>query len=166
MANFNDRDRDERPSWSEIDKLKDRSKHVRQEKPELRKKQSVKEEWAKKQYLKEIEKLFSGVKEESKEQKSARMNISNHYGTDRFNSVVERYIKKYGFPNDWGTLILMIDHINPKIVMKALKTLKEIMGESSEAEQQGFKSKVKILAMTSEDDELQELAEEIVEELE
>jgi len=163
MADFNERE--ERPSWSEIDKLKDRSKHVSRDKPEFQKKPSAKEEWAKKQYLKEIEKLFSGVKEETKEQKSARMNISKHYGSSKFNSVVKHYIKKYDFPNDWGTLMLMIDHEDPKIVMKTLTTLQEIMGESSTAEQEGFKSKVKILAMTAEDDELRELAEEIVEEL-
>jgi hypothetical protein len=80
--------------------------------------------------------------------------------------VVKHYIKKYGLPNDWGTLILMIDHKDPKIVMKTLNVLKEGMAECSMVEQQGFKSKVKILAMTAEDDELQEFAEEIVEELE
>ena len=75
-------------------------------------------------------------------------------------------MKKYGFPSDWGTLILMIDHKDQKIVIEALKYLKDIMTKSSDAEQQGFKSKVKILTMTAESDELQELAEEIIEELE
>lgn len=152
-------------SWSEIDKLKNRSKHVSRDKTEFREKQSAKEEWAKKQYLKEIEKLFSGEKEETGEQKSARKNISNHYGSDKFNSMVEHYIKKYGFPNDWATLILMIDHKDPKIVVETLKVLKETMDKSGVAERQGFKSKVNILAMTAENDELRELAEEIVEEL-
>ena len=70
MSDFNKRD--ERLSWSEIDKLKDRSEHISRDKPKFRKNTSVKEEWAKKQYLKEAEKLFSGVKEETKEQKKAR----------------------------------------------------------------------------------------------
>ena len=164
MADFDERE--EKLSWSEVDKLKDRSKHVGRDKPKFRKKPSVKEEWAKKQYLKEIEKLFSGVKEETKEQKSARMDISHNYGSNKFNNVVQHYIKKYGFPNDWNTLIMMLDHKDPKIVIETLKALKGGMNESSMAEQQGFKSKVKILAMTAEDDELRELAEEIVEELE
>ena len=58
-------DRDDKPSWSEIDKLKDRSKHASHEKREAKKKDSVREDWAKKQYMKEIEKLFSGEKEET-----------------------------------------------------------------------------------------------------
>ena len=164
MSDFNERD--ERLSWSEIDKLKDRSEHLSRDKPQFRKKPSVKEEWAKKQYLKEAEKLFSGVKEETKEQKKARKDISKHYGTSKFNNVVKYYIKKYGFPNDWGILILMIDHEDQKIVIGTLKALKEIIGKSNVAEREGFKSKVKILAMTAESDELQELAEEIIEELE
>ena len=56
MADFDDRE--DKPSWSEIDKRKDRSQHVSRGKPEFSRKPSVKQEWAKKQYLKEIEKLF------------------------------------------------------------------------------------------------------------
>ena len=104
-------------------------------------------------------------KEETKEQKCSRKNIAHHYGSDKFEGVVKNYIKKYGFPNDWGTLILMIDHKDPKIVIETLRVLKEVMAKSSVAEQEGFKSKVKILAMTAENDELREFAEEIVEEL-
>jgi hypothetical protein len=60
----------------------------------------------------------------------------------------------------------MLDHKDKKIVMKTLTTLREMIDESSTAEREGFKSKVKILAMTAEDSALQELAEEIVEGLE
>ena len=163
MADFDDRE--EKLSWSEIDKRKDRSRHAGNDRPEFRRKPSAKEEWAKKQYLKEIEKLFSSEKEETEEQKKARKNISSLYGSSKFNSAVGDYIKKYGLPNDWGTLVLILDHRDKKIVIKTLKALREIMDESSPAEQEGFKSKVNILAMIAEDDELQELAEEIVEEL-
>ena len=164
MADFNDRE--DKPSWSEIDKRKDRSQHVSRDKSEFNRKPSVKQEWAKKQYLKDIEKLFSGKKEETEEQKNARKNLSYLYGSSKFNNIVVDYVKKYGLPNDWGILILMLDHKDKKIVMKTLTTLREMIDESSTAEREGFKSKVKILAMTAEDSALQELAEEIVEGLE
>lgn len=164
MADFNDME--DKPSWSERDKRKDRSQHVSRDKPEFSRKPSVKQEWAKKQYLKDIEKLFSGKKEETEEQKNARKNLSYLYGSSKFNNLVVDYVKKYGLPNDWGTLILILDHRDKKIVMKTLTTLREMIDESSTAEREGFKSKVKILAMTAEDSALQELAEEIVEELE
>jgi len=164
MADFNDRE--EKPSWSERDKRKDRSQHVSRDKSEFNRKPSVKQEWAKKQYLKEIEKLFSGKNEETEEQKKDRKNLSYLYGSSKFNSIVVDYVKKYGLPDDWGTLILMLDHKDKKIVTKTLSTLRERIDESSTAEREGFKSKVKILAMTAEDSALQELAEEIVEGLE
>jgi hypothetical protein len=159
-------EREERVSWSEIDKLKDRSNHVTREKPEYRKKPSAKEEWAKKHYLKEIDKLFSGAKEETAAQKSARGDIARSYGTSKFHSAVDHYLEYYGFPTDWSTLILMIDHKDQGIVVKTLMALKGKMNDCSAAEQQGIKSKIKILAMTAEDEEVRELAEEIVRELE
>lgn len=164
MADYDDRE--ERLSWSEIDKRKDRSRHAGSDRPEFRRKPSAKEEWAKKQYLKEIEKLFSSEKEETEELKKARKNISYFYGSNKFNGAVRDYIKKYGFPNDWGTLVLMLDHKDKIIVMKSLIILRDFINKSTRAEQEGFKSKVKILAMTAEDDELRGLAEEITEELE
>jgi hypothetical protein len=158
-------DRGDRPSWSEIDKLKDRSKHASQEKREVQHKQTASEDWAKKQYMKEIEKLFSGEKEETEEQRKARKNIVQRYGSSKFNSAVDQYVKKYGFPNDWSTLMLMLDHRNVNIVTKSLEVLRKKVHECSEAEREGFKSKVKIIAMIADNDELQGLAEVIVEEL-
>ena len=158
-------DRDDKPSWSEIDKIKDRSKHASQEKCEVKKDQTVREDWAKKQYMKEIEKLFSGEKEETEEQKKARKALVQRYGSSKFNSAVDQYVKKFGMPHDWGTLMLMLDHRNVAIATKTLEVLRQKMHEGSETEQEAFKSKVKIIAMTAENDDLQGLAEEIVEEL-
>ncbi len=163
MGTFDDRD--DRPSWSEIDKRKDRSKHLKTDKPDFTHRPSVQEEWAKKQYLKEIDKLFTGKKEEPEEQKKARKAITQHYGSSKFNSTVNQYIKKYDVPHDWGTLILMLDHKDVTIVMKSLDALRELVHESSEAEKEGFKSRVKIVAMTTDNETLQERAEELLKEL-
>ena len=163
MGTFDDRE--DRPSWSEIDKRKDRSKHLKTEKPEFTHRPSAQEEWAKKQYLKEIDKLFTGKREEPEEQKKARKAITQHYGSSKFNKTVNQYIKKYGLPHDWGTLILMLDHKDVKLVMKTLEALRELVPESSAAEKEGFKSRVKIVAMTTDDESLQERAEELLLEL-
>jgi hypothetical protein len=61
--------------------------------------------------------------------------------------------------------MLMLDHRNVAVVTKTLQLLRKKMKEGSETEQEAFKSKVKIIAMTAENDDLQGLAEEIVEEL-
>ena len=156
----------ERLTWSEKDKLKDKSRHVSRDKSEYKKKPSAKEEWAKKQYLKEIEKIFSGEEEKTEEEKKAMQKISDHYGKNTFNRTVEKFIKKYGIPNSWETLMLILDYKDQRIVEKALNALRGLMAESSAAEREGFKSRVKILAMTAENDELQDLAQEIADELE
>jgi hypothetical protein len=158
-------DRDDRPSWSEIDKRRNRSSHVRQEPSESGKKPSDHDEWIKKQYRKEIEKLFKGGKEETEEQKKARMEIGRAYGTGKFNTVVRQYVKQHGLPNDWSTLMLMLDHKDSAIVLQTLDALKKKAADSSAAEQEGFKSRVKIIAMTAEDASLQECAEQILEAL-
>ena len=163
MGTFDDRD--DRPSWSEIDKRKDRSKHLGTDKPEVKHKPSVQEEWAKKQYLKELDKLFTGKKEESEEQKKARKAIAQHYGSSKFNTTVSQYVKKYGIPHDWGTLILMLDHKEVPLVMKTLDALSALVHESSEAEREGFKSRVNIVAMTTDNEVLRERAEELLQQL-
>lgn len=158
-------DRDDRPSWSEIDKRRDRSSHVRHESPESGKKPSAHDEWIKKQYRKEIDKLFKGAQEETEEQRKSRMEIGRAYGTGKFNTLVKQYVKQHGVPNDWSTLILMLDHKDSAIALQALEALRNRAADSSEAEREGFKSRVKIIAMTSEDESLQECAEQILEEL-
>lgn len=155
-------DRDERPSWSEIDKRKDRSSHVTREKSESRRKPSARDEWVKKQYKKEIDKLFKGTKEETEEQKKARKEIANTYGTNKFNNAVKQYVKQYGLPGDWSTLILMLDHKDKAVVVETLEELRKRAAESSAAEQEGFKSRVKIIAMTAEDESLRDCAEHIL----
>ncbi len=158
-------DRDDRPSWSDIDKRRDRSSHVRQEPSESRKKPSAQDEWIKRQYRKEIDKLFKGTQEETEEQKKARMDIGRAYGTGKFNTMVRQYVKQHGLPGDWSTLMLMLDHKDSPLVLQVLEALRAMLGESSEAEQDGFKSRVKIIAMTAEDEALQECAEQMLEEL-
>lgn len=163
MSTFDERD--DRPSWSEIDKRKDRSKHVKKDSPDFKHRPSAQDEWARKQYLKEIDKLFTGRKEESEEQKKARRAIAQHYGSGKFNSTVTQYIKTYDLPRDWGTLMLMLDHKEVTVVMRTLEALRELMHESSGAEKEGFKSRVKIIAMTADNDAVRERAEELLQEL-
>ncbi len=158
-------DRDDRPSWSEIDKRRDRSSHVRRDPPESGKKPSAHDEWIKKQYRKEIEKLFKGTREETEAQKKAGVEISRAYGTGRFNTVVRQYVKQYGLPEDWDTLFLMLDHKDAAIVLPVLEAMGKRASDGSEAEREGFKSRVKIIAMIATDEAVQECAERIIEEL-
>jgi len=161
MAPHNDEDR-KRLSWKEIDRLKDRSRHVTREKGYRKK--SFPSEWAKRQFLKQAEKLFTG-KKGSEEHKAAHNAIHKYYGSGKFQGAVKKYLSQYGLPDDWETLILLLDYKDKGTVKKALYALKEMYGAINPLEKQGLKGKIDILALTAKDDELKELAQKILDEL-
>lgn len=156
-------DRDDRPSWRDIDKRKDRSKHVSEDRPDLAPK-SPRKDWAQKMYLKEIENLFKG-KKGSKDHGIALEEIHQKAGTKKLNSAVKKYIKEYGLPDDWSTLFLLLDYKDIKVVKKAVAILKDMSKEEPLNIKEGLKSKLNIIAMTTPDDELKEVAEEALEDL-
>jgi len=160
MNSYDDDDR-ERPSWRDRDRKKDRSKHVSGDKPAFRPK-SAKAQWAQKQYLKEVENLFKG-KKASKDHGIAHEAIHQSSGTGKFNATVKKYIAEYDLPDDWSTLFLLLDYKEIKIVKRVIALLKEKAQEEPLNIKEGFKSKLRIIAMTTGDSELKEIAEETVE---
>jgi len=159
MVRYRDEDERDKLSWSEIDKRRDRSPHAPKETHEPREK-SHRSEWIKKQYRKEIDKLFLGKKGTKKHEKAHR-DIDRHHGTDQFDATVKNYLEQYGLPDDWGTLSLLLDYSDPKEVCKVLTAMKNLYETRTPAEQRGFKAKVDIFAMTASDTDLRDLAEEI-----
>ncbi len=163
MAAYDD-DR-ERPSWREIDRRRDRSRHTsRQREPLSQVERALKSPWLKHKYMEELEKLFSGKKASPEHQKLYQA-IHKTYGSNKFHRTVEKYLQEYGLPEDWGTLILLLDHKKPEIVRKALEALKALYPQKGLLERQGFVSKVKILALTAKDELLRAEAENTLEEV-
>ncbi len=157
-------DERERPSWREIDRMRDRSPHTRRRREETQVERALKSKWLKERYLKEVEKLFAG-KKGTKEHEKALERIHRSYGTNRFTKAVRDYVKEYGLPEDWGTLILLLDHRDEEIVCEALKALKGLYASKGPVEQQGFMSKVRVLSMTAKSEKIQEEALAVLEEL-
>lgn len=153
----------EKPSWRDIDRMKDRSKHVSKDRTESRPK-SPKKEWAQKMYLKEIANLFKG-KKASKEHAIALREIHERAGTKKFNTAVKNYLNEYGLPDDWSTLFLLLDYKDTDVVRQAALALKELSAEATLSLREGLKSKLNIIAMTTSDEDLREIAEEILAEL-
>jgi len=158
--NSYDEDEKERPSWRDIDRKKDRSKHVAEERSAFRPK-SAKAQWAQKQYLKEVENLFKG-KKATKEHAIAHEAIHKYAGTSKFNTAVKKYIEEYDLPDDWSTLFLLLDYKDLSVVKRVIATLKEKAQEETLNVKEGLKSKLRIIAMTTPDSELKEIAEEAV----
>ena len=157
---------DERPSWREIDRLRDRSPHTKRRKSsESELEKALRSKWLKERYLKEVEKLFSGKKASAEHDKALKA-IHKAYGTNRFNRTVKKYVEEYGLPEDWGTLILLLDHKDPQIVCQALEALKALYPEKGLVEKQGFLSKARVLAMTARKEEVREAAQLVLDEIE
>ena len=156
--NAYDDDERERPSWRDRDRKKDRSKHLSQDQPSYRPK-SAKAQWAQKQYLKEVENLFKG-KKASKEHALAHEEIHKYSGTKKFTAAVKKYLAAYDMPDDWSTLFILLDYKDMKVVKRAIAMLKDMAHEEPLNIQEGLKSKLRIIAMTTADSDLRETAEE------
>ena len=156
-------DEREKPDWREIDRKRDRSSHVSRDESS-RGEKSLRSTWAKEQYLKEMDKLFQGEKG-GKEHKAALNAIHNHYGTGKFTASVKKYLKKYGIPDDWSTLMLLLDYKDDDVLVEVIEALKTVMPELSLVEKEGFKNKLEILAITASSSQIISLAETVLKEL-
>jgi hypothetical protein len=150
----------EKLSWREIDRRKDRSPYAPKETPgdQTRSRRS---EWVMKKYRKEADKLFMGKKGTKKHQK-AHNDLDRFHGTDQFETAVKAYVEQYGLPEDWSTLLLLLDYSDSQTVLAALTAMKDLYEARSPIEKQGFKAKVDILAMTASDSDLRDFAEEML----
>ena len=160
MSRYQDEDERDQISWREIDRRRDRSPYAPKETPVPREK-SHRSEWMMKQYRKEADKLFMGKKGTKKHQK-ALSDIDRHHGTDQFETTVKTYLDQYGLPEDWSTLSLLLDYPDAEKVFQALAAMKNLYETRTPVEKQGFKAKVDILAMTSTNSDLRDLAEEML----
>jgi hypothetical protein len=159
MARYGDEDEREKISWREIDRRKDRSPYAPKESPK-EKERSRRSEWVMKKYRKEADKLFMGKKGTKKHQKTLS-DIDRFHGTDQFEAAVKSYLDQYGLPEDWSTLSMVLDCSNPEVVSAAIQAMKPFYASRSLTEQQGFRAKLDILAMTTANSDLRDLAEEV-----
>ena len=160
MGRRDDDDDREKLSWREIDKMRDHSRHVSGE-PKSFRERSLRSDWAKKQHLKEAEKFFLG-KKGTDEYKKAYAALHDKYGSPGFEEAAKKFIQEFGPPDDWGTLILILDAKDPTVAREALAPLKGLYEKRSPIEQKGLRGKLKILAMTARDKNLREEAEKML----
>ncbi|MFP3870567.1 MAG: hypothetical protein ACLFVT_06785 [Syntrophobacteria bacterium] len=153
----------ERPSWREIDRRRDRSRHVGRGKS-TRTEQSLCSTWAKKQYLKAVDRLFQG-KRGSEACEELRKAVHRSYGTARFAAAVKKYLREYGLPEDWGTLMLLLDYGEDQVRVEAIESLKRLAPERKAVERQALKDKLEILTLTATGGRTVSLAEAALKEL-
>ncbi len=159
---MNEYDEEEKSSWSEIDKRKDQSKHVSNDRTQNKK--SRLHNWAAKQYRRELERLWMG-KKGTEECRKALSEIHKRHGTTKFNSTVKNFVREYGLPDDWETLFLLLDYRDVDTVKEVLHKLIELYPDKGLTEMQGFRSKLDIMTMTATNDKLKDAFREALLEL-
>jgi hypothetical protein len=156
-----DDDERERPSWREIDQKRDRSGGARPPRqPQASKKQS---EALRLQALAQAEALFKGKRARPEYQKDLRK-LEEKHGTKHFVAYAKKFLAEYGLPEEWGALILLLDYPEAAVITEVLQALAGQSGTRSRVEQQGFKGRLQVLALTSAFPEVRRCAEEILEE--
>jgi hypothetical protein len=157
MASRDDDDR-ERLTWKEIDQRRDRQQHQAPKKPRQPKKEA---ERVRQQALRQAEALFKG-KRGRPEYQTALRELESQQGTKKFHNFVKNFINEYGLPEEWGALNRLLDYSEPEVVAEVLQAMAEQLGARSRVEQQGFKGRVQVLALTSPHLEVRRQAEEIL----
>jgi hypothetical protein len=117
--------------------------------------------WVRREILKKAEKLFQGnsSKKVDPEKEKARNDIHRYFGTEKFSPSVKKYMKQYGLPEDWSTLMLLLDYRDGEVMEEVIGILQKLNESQGPEERQGFRSKLNIIAMTTKDDHVRLIAE-------
>ncbi len=162
MAERRNNEERERSSWREIDRLRDRSRHGRQEpKPAASQKQQEKIRQA---ALKQAEALFAG-KQKRPEYKKALAKLEDLRATPQFTAAAEKFLQDFGLPEDWRGLMLFLDYPDASVVGEALEGLHRLLPTQSMTELQGLKGKLRTLSLTSRFLEVKEQAAVMLEKI-
>ena len=90
------------------------------------------------------------------------MELEQVHGTKKFAAVARKFLSEYGLPEEWGTLNLLLDYPEAAVVLEVLTALAAQREGRSRVEQQGFGGRLRVLALTSRDEEVRRLAEELL----
>ena len=153
-----DDDDRERPSWREIDQRRDGSRHRAKPPAPVPKAQA---ESIRQQALAQAESLFKGKRARPEYQIDLKKVEAGH-GGKKFLALAKKFLEEYGLPEEWGALTRFLDYPDPTVVAAALQAMAGQVKKRSRVEQQGFKGRLQVLAITSPHGEIRREAEEIL----
>ncbi len=154
-----------RKSWREIDAMRDRggrSRGGRYGRESALERALREDPRLKQKYLEEAENLFRGPKGRPEHARDLQA-VHDAYGTPRFPGAVKHYVDIYGMPDEWRTLILLLDlKEDPETVIRAMEALRDLYESKGQVEKKGLKSKLRVLSMTSDDMDVRDAADAIL----
>ncbi len=175
-----ERDHYDRPSWSEIDKRKDRSKHVRDERQGIPQRKKVSTGYSR--YKDELDHLFRTGKKEGMikailEKKEVGKLLDNQEAPKRQKllrairdavserqvvEAIDRFVATYGdLPDDVEVLTQALVHEEDSVKESALRRLSKYLDGHIVTSRSLLIERVKYLAQSSDDDAVKNLAGEV-----
>jgi hypothetical protein len=154
-----DDDERERPSWREIDQRRDRAGGQpprRQPRPPKKLAEKLRL-----QALAQAQALFKG-KRARPEYQTALRKLEEKHGTKHFSAYAKKFLEEYGLPEEWGALTRLLDYPEAAVIQEVLQNMAAQFVSRSRVEQQGFKGRLQVLALTSPYPEVRQGAEEIL----
>ena len=153
---------DRRLSWKEIDQRRDGAR-AREERRPRGKGAEERAAQATKEYMKEIDKLFSPGAAGGEGAALAKA-VRDAHGTPDLAEACRALRDRFGIPRDVELLSIFLDSNDPELVVAALEALLQLQ-EAGELEVgKGLSSQLRVLAQDFNND-IAEIAEEIVERL-
>lgn len=138
---------DDRPSWREIDKRRDRSSYGQERSSGSSGARSRKQQAGDKNTaLRAANKLFKQKKDPQRAK--AEEELAQAKGTPDFAQKAQEFIDAYGFANDWDINLLLTETPLSKIAVPAIEALAEQSKTSGDSEKRAITSKLRILSMT------------------
>ncbi len=155
---------DDKPSWRELDRQRDKSRFYGRQEKGAGKKEAPKDRWQQGRVKDALDRLFKGDKG-TVEHDKLYAKLHNAYGSEAFSKQAEQYVAKYGLPDDAATLLLFLDLQAADTGVTTLEKLAGLYGTLAPRQQEDVKRKISITAMTHKIKEVRIKAEETLEEI-
>ncbi|HOW53464.1 MAG TPA: hypothetical protein PLR60_02325 [Syntrophorhabdaceae bacterium] len=155
---------DEKPNWRELDRQRDKSRFYGRQEKGAAKKEAPRDRWQQGRVKDALDRLFKGDKG-TPEHDKLYARLHNAYGSEAFPKQAEKYMAKYGLPDDAATLLLFLDLQMADVAAATLEKLSGLYGSMAPRQQDDAKRKISITAMTHKIKEVRVKAEEILEEI-
>ena len=157
-----DRDRGEREklSWSEIDKLRDRARSPRADRPQGRQARQ-RAERQRHETLRAADALFVGDKGGAEGAALAKA-VRDAHGTPVLEQACHDYVSALGVPTSTDLLSIFLDSGQPDLIVPALEALYEQKRAGKLEFSGGLRSQLRVLAQEP-DDDIAGLSEDLLE---
>ncbi|HAR96019.1 MAG TPA: hypothetical protein DCR97_08680, partial [Deltaproteobacteria bacterium] len=132
--------------------------------PKKEKKEAGQDRWNTGRQREALDRLFLGEKG-TPEHDKLHNNIHKTYGTNRFPGAVQKYLDRFGPPDDVSTLLLLLGSKDSGLILLAIDKLQNIGPTISQREREDARRKLSMLALTEKSEDVKERAAEIADEL-